>query len=266
MKDAYYFSHDANARRDPKILMLRAKYGAKGYAYYFMILEMMREMQNYKLMANEFLYQILAIELGTDEKEVKEFLDFCISLQLFNQKDGELYSESFIYRMQRKEMISSRRAEAGKAGAEKRWQNDGKMMANGMANGMANQWQTDSKPIALKESKEKESKEKESKENNITTTAEKVKIFKKPTVPEIRDYCLSRKNGIDAEQFWNFYESKGWKVGKAPMKDWQAAVRTWERSRINMPAKIDTKPANALKTDIGDKYKSIEEAAGIKWE
>lgn len=52
--------------------------------------------------------------------------------------------------------------------------------------------------------------------------------FVKPTVEEIKAYCEERKNSVDAEKFLNYYESNGWKVGKNPMKDWKAAVRTWE--------------------------------------
>lgn len=58
---------------------------------------------------------------------------------------------------------------------------------------------------------------------------EKLSRFIKPTVEEIRSYCLSRSNGIDAQAFYDFYESKGWKVGTTPMKNWQAAINTWER-------------------------------------
>lgn len=53
--------------------------------------------------------------------------------------------------------------------------------------------------------------------------------FSPPSVDDVRDYCLERNNGIDAEQFVDFYASKGWKVGKDSMKDWKAAVRTWEK-------------------------------------
>lgn len=55
--------------------------------------------------------------------------------------------------------------------------------------------------------------------------------FVKPTVEEIAAYCSERKNGIDAQAFFDFYESKGWKVGAAKMKDWRASVRTWEQRR-----------------------------------
>ncbi len=59
--------------------------------------------------------------------------------------------------------------------------------------------------------------------------APKKERFKPPTVQEVQDYCNERQNGIHAYTFVNFYQSKGWKVGNQPMKDWRAAVRTWEQ-------------------------------------
>lgn len=60
---------------------------------------------------------------------------------------------------------------------------------------------------------------------------EKAKRFIPPSVEEVEQYCLERSNNIDAQSFIDFYESKGWMIGKNKMKDWKAAVRTWERSR-----------------------------------
>lgn len=54
--------------------------------------------------------------------------------------------------------------------------------------------------------------------------------FKPPTVEEVRAYCTERNNTVNAETFVSFYESKGWYVGKNKMKDWKAAVRTWEKN------------------------------------
>ena len=65
----------------------------------------------------------------------------------------------------------------------------------------------------------------------------KTKKFIKPTIDEINAYCLERKNNIDAGHFFDYYESKGWKIGKNPMKDWKAAVRTWERQEFNKDGK-----------------------------
>lgn len=59
--------------------------------------------------------------------------------------------------------------------------------------------------------------------------APKKERFKPPTVQEVQDYCNERQNGIQAYTFVNFYQSKGWKVGNQPMKDWKAAIRTWEQ-------------------------------------
>lgn len=53
--------------------------------------------------------------------------------------------------------------------------------------------------------------------------------FVPPSVQEVAEYCRERGNNVDAEQFVDFYASKGWKVGNATMKDWRAAVRTWEK-------------------------------------
>jgi len=55
--------------------------------------------------------------------------------------------------------------------------------------------------------------------------------FTPPSVDEVRAYCSERKNNIDPQTFIDFYESKGWLIGKNKMKDWKAAVRTWEKRR-----------------------------------
>ena len=75
--------------------------------------------------------------------------------------------------------------------------------------------------------------------NNINNNKKKEDIYKyiskkerfiKPTIEEIKTYCIERNNNIDPEMFYDFYESKNWYVGKNKMKDWKASVRTWERS------------------------------------
>lgn len=58
-----------------------------------------------------------------------------------------------------------------------------------------------------------------------------IKRFVKPSIKEIESYCKERGNNINAASFYDYYESKGWKVGREPMKDWRAAVRNWERRR-----------------------------------
>lgn len=76
---------------------------------------------------------------------------------------------------------------------------------------------------------EKKLKDNNTSINNNITYSNKREFFKKPNVLEIKDYCLERNNNINAESFFDFYESKNWYVGKNKMKDWKASIRTWER-------------------------------------
>ena len=71
--------------------------------------------------------------------------------------------------------------------------------------------------------------------NNNSLYKRESSRFQKPSIDEIRQYCISRNNSVDPEQFFNFYESKGWTIGKSPMKDWRAAVRTWEKREKEVP-------------------------------
>lgn len=66
--------------------------------------------------------------------------------------------------------------------------------------------------------------------------------FVAPTLEEVRAYCTERGNKVDAEAFVAFYTSKGWKVGSAPMKDWKAAVVTWEKREATKPARTAREP------------------------
>ena len=52
----------------------------------------------------------------------------------------------------------------------------------------------------------------------------------RPSLEQVKEYCKERNNEVDPQQFLNHYESNGWKIGKVPMADWKAAVRTWEKN------------------------------------
>ena len=102
-------------------------------------------------------------------------------------------------------------------------------------NQMATKWQPNGNQMAPQDSIgklsiDKDSIDKVSKGKNNT--------FVPPTVDEVRDYCFERNNSVDPEEFVDFYTSKGWLIGKNKMKDWKAAVRTWERS--SKPKKKET--------------------------
>lgn len=83
-----------------------------------------------------------------------------------------------------------------------------------------------------------------------------VKRFIKPTLAEVREYCDSRKNGIDPEAFIAYYESVGWKVNTKPMRDWKAAVITWEKRRQQSGGKVYGKDYNKRDADFS-KYEGL---------
>ena len=92
---------------------------------------------------------------------------------------------------------------------------------------------------------------KEFKENDTPNGVSKRKCFAPPTVEEVRAYCQERGNNIDPQRFVDFYESKGWFVGKNKMKDWKAAVRNWEsRDKQNTPKQSNEKTWGAKIYDL----------------
>ena len=77
------------------------------------------------------------------------------------------------------------------------------------------------------------------------------KRFAPPTVDEVRAYCQGRQNGVDPQRFVDYYTSNGWMVGKNKMKDWKAAVRTWEQKEGKPKA---SKSSNPFLDMVGDCY------------
>ena len=143
--------------------------------------------------------------------------------------DGEVVADNGIVKAMLTLMMpqidaNNRRYENGKKGGRSKNQSETKPEPN------KNQSETKTKPNETKpepnvnvnvndnvnDLKEKDKKEKR-------------KRFTPPTVEQVSEYCLERQNNVDAEKFVDFYASKGWVVGKSPMKDWKAAVRNWEK-------------------------------------
>ena len=243
-KDAYYFSHDSNAKDDPKCALLFESIGPEGYGIYWVLIEILREQPNYEYPLA--LLGSVARKYNTDKDIV---LNVIRAFDLFKYDDEVFYSESLKARM---EIVNQKRgkfSESGKYGNIVRWKKNYSSSKNEdiddtqthpNLNPIATQSQPDRNPIAtqsppdrdliatqsqLKERKEKDSKEKEIREN----------IFIKPTLSQIEEYCRHRSNKIDPEKFFNHYESRGWCMGKnkTPMSDWKAAIHNWERNDRN---------------------------------
>jgi hypothetical protein len=115
-----YFPHDSNARNSDKLIRLRMKHKAAGYGVYFMILERMREDNNYMSVKD---YNMIAFDLREDASLIKSVVeDF--GLFVFTEDGKYFYSESFNRRMVYKDEKSQRRSEAGKKGMSSRWKKD----------------------------------------------------------------------------------------------------------------------------------------------
>ena len=84
--------------------------------------------------------------------------------------------------------------------------------------------------------------------------------FRRPSLEEVTAYCDERRNGIDPQAFLDFYDSKGWKVGNTPMKDWRAAIRTWESKRKTPPPT----PSPKKEESLSDYYRKLMSELNIK--
>lgn len=104
--------------------------------------------------------------------------------------------------------------------------NYGKFQGSEVEEQTANRQQTDSKQTQNRHRPATNNNDKNDKnEKNII-----IGRFTPPTPDEVKEYCQERGNSVDAQRFVDYYESKGWMIGKNKMKDWRAAVRTWERN------------------------------------
>ena len=120
-KDAYYFSHDSNARNDIKIKAMIAKYGYEGYGMYWAIVEMLRETKDYELPLEEYMFLALQQEFNGCSTDVQQYINDCINTFKLFSSDGEMFwSESLKRRMIPLDAKREQARQAGLASAEKR--------------------------------------------------------------------------------------------------------------------------------------------------
>lgn len=177
-KDAFYFSHDSNARNDLKILALRSVYGWEGYGKYWALIEMLRDEATLKLPLKGWLSHALAKEFDCSKSEIETFINDCINeFELFQSDDNFFWSESLTRRMSLANEKRQKLSEAGKKGYKTK-----KKKEENLSHPQA----TLEPPLSNK-IKEKEIKEKEIKENNIiSTTTEEITEEKKEFCEMVR--------------------------------------------------------------------------------
>lgn len=118
MKDAYYFTHDANARNDMKIQTMMGDYGTRGYGMYWICVELLREESDYRL-SRDFnaISKVYAHQMHTTPQCAKKFIEDCIEkYKLFKSNKLYFWSESLLRRMKRWDEIAEQRRLAGMRG------------------------------------------------------------------------------------------------------------------------------------------------------
>ena len=265
-KDAYYFSHDSNARSDEKILELRDVYGWAGYGMFWAIIEMLRDSPDYTL-SNSIA--MLKQCLNIDKTLAQEFYNHCIKLELLIENEGRFYSESLMKRMEEIDEKRRKRADAGRKG--------------GNAKAMLKQNPSNALAKASKESKVNESKIKEKKEcNNSKELLETNKLsFHNSLIPFVQEFS---KDTVRA--FYDYWSevNKNNKMKWELQKTWETNLRlsTWKRNENNFNKNGTNKQNTAIvgatskvngRTEFGGGYempdpveyqKIFDEAAGIK--
>jgi hypothetical protein len=207
-KETYYFQHDYEPLSDLKLSALVGEFGAVGYGLYWRIVELLHSESEHKLAHKKYNYSALAKQMLTSVEQVENMLNYAIEVCELFCSDGEYFWSNRVLRnIDKRNVIIEKRSFAGKMSAEKRKKatHDEHMLTH------------------VQQNSTKESKVKEIKEKKISNNVH-------PTFEEVKNYCLERNNSVDPQKWIDYYTANGWKVGRNTMKDWKAAVRTWEKN------------------------------------
>lgn len=260
-----YFRHDYNARNEIKLKRVFMKHGMAGVGLYWCIIEMLYENNGY---IKKDQIPVLAFDWRVDEELINDIIK---NYGLFESDESAFFSNGVLKRLEERQSKSDK----ARASASVRWNNNRNattIQEQNECNANAMRAQCDSNAIIGENRIEKNSiiikKEKENyclkekdkslgedvslsrNDNQVQSTfladnenlvcdeqQQKERRFVKPTIEEITNYCKEHQYVLDAQYFIDYYESKGWYVGKNKMKDWKAAIRTWQRNRNETPVK-----------------------------
>ena len=221
-----YFSHDTKARSDSKLVSLAMRQGMEGLGVYWCIVEMLYENDG-KMMRTEC--ERIAYELRTHSDCITAVI---YEHELFQWDDLYFWSNSVLNRLK----TITEKSDKARQSATKRWEN-------------ANAMRTQCDGNAIKEKESKVNKINIGDELPAEETQHKRGKFTPPTTLEVNAYM--QEQGMDdlSEKFVNFYEAKGWQIGKNKMKDWKAAVRTWKSNYKDKGPQTTVKPVKASLND-----------------
>lgn len=205
-----YFSHDIDARNDKKIAKLMFKFDWKGYGIYWGIVEFLHNNDN---VINQDELPVLANNLNVDFDILKSII---FDFELFFCDENKIFSKRIAKNLKQQKEKSKKAKQS-----------------------VMQRWKAKREDTNVIQTNNERNTNKVNKSKNNTIKGE---FFVKPSLDEINLYCTERKNDVSAQKFFDFYESKGWMVGKNKMKDWKAAVRNWEKPK----EKVKEKPYNGF--------------------
>ena len=241
---ADYFSHDIDMRNDIKVKALRRKFSHTGYAVWCFMLEYLTDCTNFEFDYNEVSQELLASDFDVPVAELREIIAYSVKIGLLQHEDGKIFSAAHKRRFVRMLEVRQRRAEAARRNGRKGgnpnfkkgqpnpyYRTTESVMED---NPNITQEITEDNPIVEQSNVEysRVKKQKESPKGEKKTASR----FSAPTVDEVRAYAQEKGYNVDPEHFVDYYTSNGWRVGRNPMKDWRATVRTWaSRDRAQTP-------------------------------
>jgi hypothetical protein len=215
-----YFPLDVHI--DNKLKFIKIKYGVEGYGVIICLLQHIYSL-SYWCSATDDDLLLLSDELKIEYQLLKSVIGEAVKRNFFNNELYEKYEVLTSKGIQKryKEIVKRRKDVEIISEYLVIDNNFGVNVNNNLVN--VNTVQTQCKHNVSKSTQSKVNrKEKES------------KVFKPPTIDEVKGYCLERQNNVDPFKFINHYESVGWMRGKNKIKSWKACVRTWETKETNI--------------------------------
>ena len=213
----------------------------------------------------------IAVSCGW-EKEPSEFVSALIQTGWLNKNENGCYSIHDWPDHQPWACNSKQRSETARKNIQKRWeakrkagddtnsntetiQPEYEQYTDGIQTVIPNGYGTDtplpSSPILTLPIKEKDLL------SDSPESGQTKKQFKKPSIEEITIYCQERKNRVDPDKFFNFYESKGWMIGKNKMKNWRSAIITWEKGEDEKPGYRKNESNSLFNNNNGPEYAEL---------
>ena len=241
-----YFSLDVDIFSDIKIRKLIKNHSGRALSVYICVLAFIYRNGYYVLNDEDFGF-IVSEQTGDKVEFIEAVLDYCVKVGLFSAEMFEqgVYTSKGVQERYLAMCKASRRnivfSEYTLISSEEMGINSEEIAINSEKTPIKKSKVNNISFLEKKKQKsdaavsDLENKNSESPIETLQTPKEQSgggrKKFTIPTPEEVQAYCDERKNGISGQQFCDFYSSKGWKIGKEPMKDWKAAVRTWEMRR-----------------------------------